>query len=152
MHLRVGHHHSQFWPILARFMDYYSVLGPRSDFHNGRTPGCIYVSVINTHNFGQFWFFSCTITHCFGVLERFPRLTIPGVHLCVGHRHSQFWPTLPRFMDYYSLFWCLGAISMIDAPRGALTCCSPAILISFDSGLFHGLLLTILGSQSYFHD
>ena len=109
------------------------------------------MSVINTHNFGQFWFISCTITHRFRVLERFPSLTIPGVHLCVGHQHSQFWLTLPRFMVYYSLFWGPGAISIIDAPRGAFTCRSPPIVILFDSGLFHGLLLTILGSQSYFH-
>ena len=27
MCLRVGHQHSQFWPILARFMDYYSRFG-----------------------------------------------------------------------------------------------------------------------------
>ena len=148
------------------------------------------MSVINTHNLGQFWFIASTITHRFGVLER---LTIPGVHLCVGHQHSQFWPNLPcfmeyyslfcgpgvisminkfkagfrlcaghqhsqfwsilpRFMDYYSLFWGPGAISTIDAPRGAFMCCPPTILVLFDSGLFHGLLLTILGSQSYFHD
>ena len=25
MHLRVVHQHSQFWPILARFVDYYSL-------------------------------------------------------------------------------------------------------------------------------
>ena len=37
---------------------------------------------------------------------------------------------------------------MIDAPRGALTFWSPAILISFDSGLFHGLLLTLLGRKA----
>ena len=74
------------------------------------------------------------------------------VRICVGHQHSLFWPTLPRFMDYYSLFWGPGGISTIDAPRGAFTCRSPAILVLFDSGLFHGLLLTILGSQSYFHD
>ena len=30
MHLRVGHQQSQFWPILARFVDYYSLFwGPR---------------------------------------------------------------------------------------------------------------------------
>ena len=29
VHLHVGHQHWQFWPILARFMDYYSLLwGP----------------------------------------------------------------------------------------------------------------------------
>ena len=133
MRLRVGHQHSQFWLILARFMDYYSLfwgpgvittinkpwdasmcrsptlavladsgrfmdyyslfwgprvisminkpwdaitcrsstlvvfidsrpfhgllltfLGSQSDFHGCRTPGCIYVSVVNTHSFGQF--------------------------------------------------------------------------------------------------
>ena len=32
--LRVGRQVSQFWPILARFLDYYSVLGSRSDFHD----------------------------------------------------------------------------------------------------------------------
>ena len=32
--LRVGRQVSQFWPILARFLDYYSVLGSRCDFHD----------------------------------------------------------------------------------------------------------------------
>ena len=32
--LRVGHQQSQFWLILARFLDYYCVLGSRSDFHD----------------------------------------------------------------------------------------------------------------------
>ena len=27
VHLRVGHQHSQFWPILARFVDYYYSFG-----------------------------------------------------------------------------------------------------------------------------
>jgi hypothetical protein len=44
--------------------------------------GCVYVSVINTHNFGQ------TITHRFGVPERFPRFTIPGVRLRARRQHS----------------------------------------------------------------
>src|SRR4051812_49988944 len=39
-------------------------------------------------------------THCFGVLEEFPRLTNPEVRLRVGHQHSQFWPIMARFMDY----------------------------------------------------
>ena len=70
--LRVGRQVSQFWPILARFLDYYSVLGSRSDFHDRRTPGCVYVSVINTHSFGRFWYVLCTVTHRFGVPERLP--------------------------------------------------------------------------------
>ena len=41
----------------------------------------------------------------------------PGVRLRVGHQHLQFWPILARFMDYYSLFWGPGVISMIDEPK-----------------------------------
>ena len=41
----------------------------------------------------------------------------PRVRLRVGHQHSQFWPILARFMDYYSLFWGLGVISMINEHR-----------------------------------
>src|SRR6266536_3372295 len=67
-----------------------TVLGSRSDFHDRRTPVCVYVSVINTGGFRRFWSVSCTITHRFGVSERFPRLTIPEVCLCVHRKHSQF--------------------------------------------------------------
>ena len=141
-----------FWPILARFMDYYSVLGPRSDFHNGRTPGCVYVSVINTHNFGQFWSVSWTITHRFRVRERFPRLTNPGVHLRFGHQHSRFWPILTRFVDYYSPFWVPKAISIIVEHQGALTCRSSSLIVLVDSAPFRVLLLSVLGSRSDFHD
>ena len=139
MHLHVGHQLSQFWPILARFLDYYSVFGSRRDFHDWRTPGCVYVSVINTRSFGysgpfrrvllsfggpgvistiyeprgafscwsmtltilaNFWSVSCTITHRFGVPERFPLFTNPAVRLRLCRQHSQFWPILTRFVDY----------------------------------------------------
>ena len=75
----------------------------------------------------------------------------PGVRLCVGHQHWQFWPILARFMDYYSLFWGPGVISTIDEPQGALTCQSSTLAVLADSGPFHGLLLTVLGSQTDFH-
>ena len=39
------------------------------------------------------------------------------MHLRVGHPHSQFWPILARFLDYYSLFWAPGVISTIGEPR-----------------------------------
>ena len=71
--------------------------------------------------------------------------------LRVGHQQSQFWPILARFMYYYSLIWGPCAISMIDEPRGAFMYRSSTILGLSNSGLFHGVLLTILGSQSYFH-
>ena len=107
--------------------------------------------VINTHNFGQFWPVSWIITHFLGVPDRFPRLMIPGVHLRVRRQYSKFWPILTRFLDYYSPFLCTEAISIVVEPRGALTCRSSTLAVLADSGLFHGLLLTVLGSQSDFH-
>ena len=77
------------------------------------------------------------------------------VRLPVRHQHSQFWPTLARFVDYYSLFWGLGVISTIDEPQGMLTGRSSTLVVLADSGPFHGLLLTIqarFGSRSDFHD
>ena len=94
------------------------------------------MSVISTHYFGRFWSVSCTITHCFGVPERFPRLTIPGVRLRVRRQHSKFWPILTRFVDYYSSFWCTEAISIVVEPRGALTCRSSTLAVLANSGLF----------------
>ena len=111
MRLRVGHQHSQFWPILARFLDYYSLfLVP------------IVISI---------------------VVE-------PKVPLRGGHQHSQFWPILARFMDYYSLFWGPKAISMVNEPWGAFTIWSSTLAGLVDSDAFHGLLLTVLGTQTGF--
>ena len=73
------------------------------------------------------------------------------MRLLVDHQHWQFWPILARFMDYYSLFWGPGVISMINEPWGAFTCRSSTLAVLADSGLFLGLLLTVLGSRSDFH-
>ena len=156
MCLCVRHQHSQFWPILTRFVDYYSLfcgpevismivepqgaltcrsstltiladsgpfrallvtdLASQSNFQDCKSPWCVYVPVINTHNFGRFWSVSCTITHRFGVPERFPWLLNPKVRLSVGHQQSQFWPILARSVDYYLLFWGPRVISMINEP------------------------------------
>ena len=56
------------------------------------------------------------------------------------------------FVDYYSLFWRLEEISAINEPRGAFTCQSSTLTVLVDSFLFHGLLLTVLGRRSDFHD
>ena len=48
------------------------------------------------------------------------------------------------FLDYYSPFWVLGVIFMIDEPR------SPTLAGLADSGPFRGLLLTVWGSRSDF--
>ena len=45
----------------------------------------------------------------------------PRVRLRVGHQHSQFWPILARFMNYYSLFWGPRVISTINKPWDAFT-------------------------------
>ena len=90
VHLRVGHQHSQFWPILAHFELLINVLGSRSNFHHWLTLGCIYVMVINTRYFGQFWTVSCAINHYFGFSEWFPLLTNPRVHSHPGHPHLRF--------------------------------------------------------------
>ena len=76
----------------------------------------------------------------------------PGVRLRVGHQHWQFWPILAHFMDYYSLFWGPGVISTINEHWGSFMCRSSTLAILADSGPFHGLLLTALGSRSDFHD
>ena len=73
------------------------------------------------------------------------------MRLRVGHQHSQFLPILARFMYYYSLFWGPGVTSTINEPRGAFTCRSSTLAAFVDSDPFHGLLLTVFGSQSNFH-
>ena len=75
----------------------------------------------------------------------------PKVSLRVGRLHSQFWPILARFMDYYSLFWGPNAITMVVEPLGALTFQSSILIVLTDSGPFLGLLLTVLGARSDFH-
>ena len=76
----------------------------------------------------------------------------PWVCLRIGHQHSQFWPILARFVDYYSLFWGPGVISTINEPWGAFTFRSSTLTNLADSGPIRGLLLTVLGSRSDFHD
>ena len=76
---------------------------------------------------------------------------ILGVRLCVRRQHSQFWPVLAHFVDYYSPFWGPKAISIAVEPQGELTCRSLTIAVWADSGPFHGLLLSF-GSWSDFYD
>ena len=42
------------------------------------------------------------------------------VRLHVGQQHSQIWPILTRFVDYYSLFWGPEAFSMVVEPKVCL--------------------------------
>ena len=91
-----------------------------------------------------------TITHHFGVSERFLWLLKPKVCLRVVLQHSQFWPILAHFVDYYSTFFGPEVIFLFDVPQGALTCMTLTLTVLADSGPFRGLLLNILGSWSDF--
>ena len=88
----------------------------------------------------------------FGGPKRFPWFLNPKVRLHVCRQHSQFWPILARFVDYYPPFWGPEAISIVVEPQGALTCRSLTLVVLADFGPFRGLLLTVLGSWTDFHD
>ena len=63
-------------------------------------------------------------------------------------RLGQFWPVSWTITQ----FWRPEVISTIDEHRGAFTCRSPTLTILADSGPFRAPLLSVLGSQSDFHD
>ena len=65
-----------------------------------------------------------------------------------NHSLGRFWPISWTI----TLFWGLGVISTIDEPRGAFTCRSSTLTYSADSNTFCALLLSVLGTQSDFHD
>ena len=133
-------------------MDYYSQFwGPKAismvvDLQGALT--CRSSTITVWANSGPFF----GILLYFGVSESFPRLTNPGVRLRVGHQHSHIRAILIRFVHYYSTFWGPRAISTIVEPRGAFMCPSSTLTVLAKSGPFHGLLLTVLGSRSDFHD
>ena len=62
------------------------------------------------------------------------------MRLRVVHKHTPFWPILPRFVDYYSLFWGPGVISTINKHPGALMIRLSALTVFVDSDPFRGLL------------
>ena len=149
--LRVGHQHSQFWPILARFMDYYSPFwGPKAISMVVELQGaltCRSSTITVWADSGPF----LGLLLYFGVSESFPRLTNPRELLRVGYQHSHIWPNRVRFVHYDSMFWRPRGISTIDEPRGSFMCPSSTLTVLANSDGFRGLLLTVLGSRSDFH-
>ena len=144
--LCVGHQHWQFWPILAHFMDYYSLFwgpGVISTINEHRVRLRVVINTRILANSGPFHGLLLTIL---GSRSDFHGCQTPGC------QYSQFWLIPAHFMDYYSPFWGPIAISIVVEPQGALMCRSSIIALLADSGPFHGLLLTILGSRSDFHD
>ena len=122
MCLRVGHQHSQFWPILARSMDYYSPFwGPKAISMVVELQGaltCRSSTITIWADYGPF----LGLLLYFGVSESFPRLMNTGVRLRVGHQHTLFWQILARFVDCYSPISAPGVFSTINETWDAFTC------------------------------
>ena len=144
-------HTRGFWPILSRFMDYYSVLGSQSDFHGCRTLGCVYLSVVNTQ------FLQILVRF----LDYYSPFSGPEVICMTNEPRGAFTcrsSTLVVLADsgpFRGLLHCFGGpgvISTIEEPRGAFTCRSSTPVVLADSGPFRGLLLTVLRSRADFHD
>ena len=119
MRLCVRHQHSQFWPNQTCFVEYYSLfLGPKE------------ISiVVEPQGVLTSWSSTLLVWADSGDPERFQRLMNPGVRLCVGHEHSQFWPILTRYVDYYPPFWGPEVIYIVVEPQGALTCWSTTLAL-----------------------
>ena len=129
MRLRVRHQQSQFGPILARFMDYYSPFwGPKEISMVVELQGALTSRSSTITIWADSGPFLGLLLY-FGVSESLPRLTIPGVRLRVGHQHSQFWPILTRFVGYYSPFRAPEAISIVVEPQGAFRCRSSTLIV-----------------------
>ena len=135
MRLSVGHQQSQFGPILARFLDYYLVMGSRYD------PGlCLRVG----QQHSQFW----PILTCF--VDYYSLFLGPEVISIVVEPQgaltcrSSMLIVLADSGPYHGLlltFWAPGVISTINEPRGAFTCRSSTLTVLANSGPFLGLLL-----------
>ena len=141
-----------FWPILARFMDYYSqfwgpgvistINEPRGAFSCRSSALVVFVDsdpfcgLLLTVLGSQSDFHGCRTPRCAYVL------------VIKTHSLGRFWPvswTITQFRGPE-------VISRIDEPRGAFKCRSSTLTILANSGLFCGLLLIVLGSQCDFHD
>ena len=141
-----------FWPILARFMDYYSqfwgpgvistINEPRGAFSCRSSALVVFVDsdpfcgLLLTVLGSQSDFHGCRTPRCAYVL------------VVKTHSLGRFWPvswTITQFRGSE-------VISRIDEIRGVFKCRSSTLTILANSGPFRGLLLTVLGSQCDFHD
>ena len=142
MRLHVGYQQSQFWPILARFLAYYSpfwgreaisiIVEPQGAHTCRSSTLAVFVDGDPFHG----------LLLSFGFPKRFLLLSNLGVLLLASHQHSPFWPILVRFPDYYSPFSGPEVISKTNEPRGVFTCQTSTLAVFDDSGPFLGLLLS----------
>ena len=152
MHLHVGHQLSQFWPILARFMDYYSLFWSLGVMYTSNKPcGAFTCRSSTLAVLADSDPFRGLLLTVLGSQSDFHGCRTPRcAYVSVINNHSlgRFWPVSWTT----TLFWGLRVISMIDEPQGAFTCRSSTLTYSADSSPFHALLLSVLGIQSNFHD
>ena len=150
--LHVGHQHSQFRPNQTCFVDYYSpfwgleavfiVVEPQDVLTCWSTTLAVLADSSPFHGL---------LLTVFGSKSDFHGCQTPRcAYVSVINNHSlgRFWPVSWTI----TLFWGPGVISTIDEPRGAFTCRSSTLTYSADSNTFHTLLLSVLGTQSDFHD
>ena len=107
------------------------------------------------HQHSSFWLILARfLGFCslFWAPECFWQLMKHMVQLWVDHQPLLFLLILAYFVGYCSQFWGPRAYSTIDEPWGVLIGQSPTLAVLANSGQFRGLLLTILVSQSVFHD
>ena len=85
--LCVGHQHSQFWTILARFMDHYSLFWGPGVISTIDEPGArLHVSHQHSRFFVDPNLFRGLLLAVFGVPKRFPWLLNPTECLHVSHQ------------------------------------------------------------------
>ena len=141
-----------FGPILARFLDYYSPFWGPEAFSIVVEPQGVLTCWSSTPgvlaNSGPFHGLLLTVFRFQSDFHgcRTPRCAY--VSVINNHSLGRFWPVSWTI----TLFWGLGVISTIDEPRGAFTCRSSTLTYSADSNTFRALLLSVLGTQSDFHD
>ena len=151
MRLSVGDQHSRFLSILTRFGGYYHCFGVPKRF-----PWLLNPKVLLRvgHQQSRFWPIMARF------MDYYSLFWGPGVISTVDEHRGASTCRLStlavladygRFMDYYSLISGPSAISLVNKPRGAFMYRSSKVLGLSVSGLFYGLLLTVLGSQSDFH-
>ena len=83
-------------------------------------------------------------------------MTVDETHGAIMGRSSKLavcsLSDLVHFVGYFSSFCGPRAFSMIDEPRVEIMGRSPTLIVVADPDPFHGLNLTVLESQSNFHD
>ena len=150
--LRVGHQHSQFWVILARFMDYYSLFwGPRVISTINKPHGAFKCRSSTLVVFVDSGTFQGLLLTFLGSQSDFHGCRTPRcayVSVINNRSFGRFWPVSWTITQ----FWAHVVISTINESSGAFTFRSSTLAVLAHSDPFRGLLLTVLGSRSDFHD